>query len=162
MGPDHKSICNVDQTNDNLAIPANVMSVSKVDGALRKFTYLQTVRVRVVGPSGLSKLTRCVLDSGSQTSFISTSIIDVLQLEVIDQRELTVGAIESACITSSSRGLVRLDLRGVCTKSSTTITSFESAYKFLPQPALPHDVNGMTHILKLQFADPRDSEDLPI
>ena len=60
------------------------MSVSKVDGALPNFTYLQTARLRVVGPSGLRNLTRCVLDSGSQTSFISTSIIGALKLEVID------------------------------------------------------------------------------
>jgi hypothetical protein len=41
----------------------NVMSVSKIDAALPNFTYMQTERVRVVGPTGLSKLTRCVLDS---------------------------------------------------------------------------------------------------
>ena len=81
---------------------------------------------------------------------------------MIDQRDLAVGAFESPCITSSSRRLVRLDLRGVCTNSSTTITAFQSAYKFLPQPTVPHDVNGIMHIPKLQFADPRESEDLPI
>ena len=144
-GSHHKTICNADRTNDTPAIPANVMSV----------------RVRVVGPSGLSKLTRCVLDSESQTSFISTSIIGALKLEVIDQRNLAVGGFESPSIISSSRRLVRLYLRGVCTNSSTTITAFESACKFLPQPTVPY-VNGMTHIPKLQFADPRESEDLPI
>ena len=62
-GPHQKSICNANRTNDTPAIPANVMSVSKVNGALPNFTYLQTARVRVVGPRGLSKLTRCVPDS---------------------------------------------------------------------------------------------------
>ena len=156
-GPHHRSICNADRTNDTPAIPATVMSVSKVDSALPNFTYLQTARVRVVGPSGLSKLTCCVLDSGSQTSLISTSIIDALNLEVIDQRDLAVGAFESPCITSSSQRLFRLDLKGICTNSSTTITLFESAYNFLAQRTEPHDVNGMTHIPKLQFADPRES-----
>jgi hypothetical protein len=52
------------------------MSVSKIDAALPKFTYLQTARVRIVGSTGLRKLTRCELDSGSQSSFVNMSIID--------------------------------------------------------------------------------------
>ena len=42
------------------------------------------------------------------------------------------------------------------------MTAFESACEFLPQPTVAHDVNGMTQIPELQFADPRESEDLPI
>ena len=161
-GSHHKSICTADQTNGTLALPTNVMSVSKIEAALPNFTYLQTARVRIVGPTGLSKLTRCVLDSGSQTSFVSTSIIDAVQLNVIEQRSLAVSAFESSSVTSSPQRLVRLELRGIWTNSSTTITAFESAYQFLPQPTMPHDVNRMTHIRKLQLADPREEEDLPI
>jgi hypothetical protein len=73
------------------------MSVSKINFALPNFTYLQTARVRVVGPTGLCKLARCVLDSGSQTSFVSTSIIDSLKLDVIDQQNLAVSAFELSC-----------------------------------------------------------------
>jgi hypothetical protein len=123
--------------------------------------HLQTARVRIVGPTGLSKLARCVLDSGSQTSFVSTSIIDTLKLDVIDQQNLVVSAFESSSVTSRSRRLVRLDLRGIWT-NCTTITAFESAYEFLAQPTVPHDVNMMTHIPKLQLADPCKQEDLPI
>jgi hypothetical protein len=95
-GPHHKSICNPDQTNDTQVHPTNVMSVSKVDVALPNFTYLQITRVRIVEPTGLSKLVRCVLDSGSQTSFVSTSIINALKLDVIDQQNLAVSAFESS------------------------------------------------------------------
>ena len=91
-GPHHKSICNADRTNDIPVHPTNVMSISNIDVALPKFTYLQTARVRVVGPSGLSNLTRCVLDKGIQTSFVSTSLVDALKLDVIDQRNLVVSA----------------------------------------------------------------------
>ena len=103
-----------------------------------------------------------MLDSGSQTSFVSTSIIDAVQLNVIEQRSLAVSAFESSSVTSSPQRLVRLEIRGIWTNSSTTITAFESAYQFLPQPTMPHDVNRMTHIRKLQLADPREEEDLPI
>jgi hypothetical protein len=42
------------------------------------------------------------------------------------------------------------------------ITTFESAYEFLPQPTVPRDINIMKHEHKLQFADPKEQEDLPI
>ena len=161
-GSHHKSICGADRTNDTAALPTNVMSVSKIDVAVPNFTYLQTARVRIIGPTGLSKITRCVLDSGSQTSFVSSPIIDSLKLDVIDQQNLAVSAFESSPATSNSRRLVRLDLRGIWTNFSTTITAFESAYKFLPQPTVSREINGTTHTPKLQFADPREQEDLPI
>jgi hypothetical protein len=47
------------------------------------------------------------------------------------------------------------------TNFNTTITAFESAYEFLPQPTVPRDINK-THTAKLLFADPRKLEDLPI
>jgi len=98
--------------------------------SLSNFTYLQTARVRIVGPTGLSKLTRCVLDSGSQTSFVSNSIIDALKLDVIDRRNLAVSAFELSSVTSGSPRLFRLDLSGMWTNFNTTITAFESAYEF--------------------------------
>jgi len=155
-GP-YKFICDVDRTSD-----APALSVSKIDTALPNFTYLQTARVRIVRPTGLSNLTRCEVDSGSQTSIVRTYLIDTLKLDVIDQRNVAAGTFESPTVTSSSRRLVRLDVRGIWINSSTTTTAFESAYEILPLPTVPHDVNMMTHIPKLKFADPNEQEDLPI
>ena len=104
------------------------MSVSKVDVALPNFTYFGTARIRIVGPTGLSTLTRSLLDSGSEKNSISTSIIDTMKVDVVDQRNMAVGAFELQSIRSSSQRLFRLDLRGICTNSSTTIIAFESAY----------------------------------
>jgi hypothetical protein len=70
-------------------------SVGTVDAASPGFTYLQTARVWVTGPTGLSKLTRCVLDGRSQCSFVAKSIIDDLGLKVIDHRDLLVTAFET-------------------------------------------------------------------
>ena len=106
----------------------HLVSARKLHVALPNFKYLQTARVWVAGPTSLSKLIRCVLDSGSQTSFISTSIIDTLKLEVVDQQNLAVGAFQSPSVMSSSRRLVWLDLRGICTNNSMIITAFESTY----------------------------------
>jgi hypothetical protein len=53
-------------------------------------------------------------------------------------------------------------MRGIWNNSSKIITAFQSAYEFLPQPTVTHDINTMTHILKLQLSDPREQEDLSI
>jgi len=80
------------ETTTSRASPISSASVGRVDNSSPDFTYLQTVRVWVTGPTGLSTLTRCVLDGGSQCSFIARSVIDDLQIEVIDQRDLSVTA----------------------------------------------------------------------
>ena len=125
-GAHHCSICN-DAETTNRSTETAPTTVSKIDVAPSNFTYLQTTRVRIVGPTGLSKLSRCALDSGSQTSFVSKSIIDVLKLDVTDRRNLAVNAFESSSVTSGSRRLVRLDTRGIWTNFNTTITAFGSA-----------------------------------
>ena len=147
-GPHHRSICNDARTTTKYT-EATPTTVGKIDVTSSTFTYLQTARVRTVGPAGLSKLTRCVLDSGSQTSFVSKSLIEALRLEVMDRRNLAVNAFESSSVTSCSRRLVRLDLRGIWTNVNTTITAFESAYEFLPQPTVPRDINMTTRTEKL-------------
>jgi len=81
---------------------------------------------------------------------------------VVDQQNLAVSAFESSPATSSSRRLVRLDLRGIWTNFSTAIIAFQSAYKFLPQPTVSRVINGTIPTPRLQFADPRGQEDLPI
>jgi hypothetical protein len=93
---------------------------------------------------------------------VSTSIINALKLDVIDQENLAVSAFESSSVTSRSRRLVRLNLKGIWTNSSTIITAFQSAYEFLAQPTVSQDFNMMTHIPKLQLADPCKQEELPI
>jgi hypothetical protein len=136
----HRSICNGAE-NTTRFIETAPTAVGKTDVAATNLTYLQTARVRIVGPTGLSKLTRCVLKSGSQTSFVSKSIIDALKLDVIDRRNLAVSAFESSTVTSGSRRLVHLDLRGIWTNFKTNITAFEGVYEFLPQPTVPRDIN---------------------
>jgi hypothetical protein len=84
-----------------------------------------------------------------------------MNLDVIDQRNLEVSVFESS-VTSSSRRLVHLDLRDIWNNSSTTITAFESAHEFLPQPTVPLDINMMTQTHKLQFADPWEQDDFPM
>ena len=78
-GPHHKSICDSDRTKDAPVHPTNVMSFNKIEVALTKFNNLQNAKFRIVGPSDISKVNRCIKDSGSQNSFVNTSIIDTLK-----------------------------------------------------------------------------------
>jgi len=86
----HRSDCMDKETTTSRTISMTSASVVRVDISSPEFSYLQSARVWVTGPTGLSKLTRCVLDDGSQCRFIARSVIDDPQLEVIDQRDLSV------------------------------------------------------------------------
>jgi hypothetical protein len=119
--------------------------------------------VWITGPTGLSKLTRSVLDGGSQSSFITKSVIDDLKLETIERRQLSLSAFEITSVVSNPRRLVRLDLKGIWTNSTTSITAFESAHAFSPHPTVPYDISLMGRTSKMQLADPKDDHnDLPI
>ena len=138
-------------------------SVGRVDTSSPDFIYQQTARVWITGPTGRSRLTRCVLDGGSQCSFVARSIIDDLQLEVIDQRDLSVTAFESHPTAPSWRRLVRFIMRGVRTRFSTSLTAFESTHAFSHHPVVPRDIKTLAYSRKLQLADPPgDPEKLPI
>jgi hypothetical protein len=69
--------------------------MEKIGVCTPAFTYLQTAQVQITGPTGLSRLTRCVLDGGSQSSFITDALIEELKLQIIEHRELNVLAFES-------------------------------------------------------------------
>ncbi|KAJ4426981.1 hypothetical protein ANN_26780 [Periplaneta americana] len=114
-----------------------------------------TARVWVTGPTGLIKLTRCVLDGGSQSSFITKSIVDELKL-VLECRDLAIGAPESSPTPLRPRRLVRFSMKSISTNSTARITGFESTHDFSQQPAIPHDVKMLAHTRKLQLADPKD------
>jgi len=134
-----------------------------VDTSSPDFIYLQTARVWITGPTGRSRLTRCVLDGGSQCSFVARSIIDDLQLEVVDQRDLSVTAFESYPAAPSRRRLVRFSARGAGSRVWTSLTTFESAHAFSHHPVVPHDIKTLAHARKLQLDDPPgDPENLPI
>jgi hypothetical protein len=142
--------------------PITSASVGRVDISPTDFTYLQTARVSITGATGLSKVTCYVLDGGSQCSFIARSVIDDLQLEVIEQRDLSGTAFETNP-TASGRRFVRFHMRGTRTNASTLLTAFESTHAFSHHPAVARDIKALARTCKLRLADPPgDSENLPI
>ncbi|GFQ70246.1 integrase catalytic domain-containing protein [Trichonephila clavata] len=93
----HVSICKT-PTNEQSAIT----STNKIDTSTYNFVHLQTARVFITGSNGITKLTRCLLDGGSQSSFISSDLVDTLNLPVISTRPLDLQAFESPTSFSQS------------------------------------------------------------
>ena len=95
-------------------------------------------------PTGLSKLTRCVLDGGSQSSFIAKTLIDDLKLEVVDHRDLVVSAFESQSSESGPLRVARFCAKSIWKNITIPITAFESTHALCPHPTVPHDISIMS------------------
>jgi hypothetical protein len=94
---------------------------------------------------------------------VNKSPIDELCLVVIDSRTLSVSSFETSSPSSSQRRLVRPNLKGIWTNFSLPILTLESDHSFSPHPTVPHDIQMLGNIRKLQLADPKDNcDDLPI
>jgi len=106
-------------------------------------------------PTRLSRLTRCLLDAGSQSRFITASLIVDLKLQPINEREVTVCAFACQSTQSSRRGIVRLNMKGIWTHFAVSIIAFESAHVLSAQPAVPQDVRILAYALKLQLDEPK-------
>ena len=137
--------------------------MNQIDTQSRDFTHLQTARIWITGPTGLKKLTRCLLDSGSQSSFIHTSLVDQLQLPVADKRDVIITPFESTTPTLHSRRLGHFTLQGIRAKTTLSVMAFESAHTYSPHLDVPHDVSALNCTRNLRLADPNDTyPDSPI
>ncbi|GFQ66052.1 uncharacterized protein TNCT_279561 [Trichonephila clavata] len=85
----HVSICKT-PTNEQSA----TTSTNKIDTSTCNSVHLQTARVFITGSNGITKLIRCLLDGGSQSSFISSDLVDTLNLPVISTGPLDLQAFE--------------------------------------------------------------------
>jgi hypothetical protein len=147
--PHHQSLCGEGIKNASVVNQSNITAVGKVDVGTHAFTYLQTARVRITGPTGLSKITRCVLDGGSQSSFITDTLIEDLKLRTVEHRELNVSAFESQPTSPSQCRLVRFNVKGIWSNCTIPISAFESGRTLSPQPAVPQEVGNMAHGRKI-------------
>jgi len=67
----HQFLCDEGINTTRVVVQNNTTAVGKVDVGTTAFTNLQTARVRITGTTGLSMITRCVLDGGNQSSVIT-------------------------------------------------------------------------------------------
>ncbi|XP_035231460.1 uncharacterized protein LOC118203296 [Stegodyphus dumicola] len=125
------------------------------------FTHLQTARVYVTGPTGITKLTRCILDGGSQASFVHTNLIEKLKLKVVSSASLSVQAFESFT-SQEQRRCVQLSLSSLWSNQAFLISAFESSNSYTTHPTAPPEIVHFAQKKRLRIADPPDDSSLPI
>lgn len=80
---------------------------------------LQTAKAWVVGPTS-RKMIRCLLDGGSQGSFVHENVVKALQLPVTRQGTLTLHTFGSSAPTTVKRNIVKLSLENSWDKQQRT------------------------------------------
>ncbi|XP_023214303.1 uncharacterized protein LOC111617205 [Centruroides sculpturatus] len=182
----HVSICEADPTQTHMTVAANrptppmtqpptsalgfaLSTISTSQATVCKidvhsdFTYLQTARVWVHGAKGTARQVRCVLDPGSQRSFVGTPLIDSLELVVIGYEPLAIQAFESDASTYTSRRRVRLSLSSYVSRFATSLIAAESSNTYLPHPTVSQFAYPVREMPPLELADlQQESCDLPI
>ena len=123
---------------------------------------LQTAKAWVAGPLG-RKIARCLLDGGSQRSFIHENLVKSLNLPVIRQETLTLHTFGSSAPTMSQRNTVRLILENVWdNQQRIEIEAIETPQVCTAVMKVPGD--QIQYELKkkgLQLADFPDNDDDP-
>nr|XP_042898564.1 uncharacterized protein LOC122269446 [Parasteatoda tepidariorum] len=154
----HTSICKPLTNEQPVATSTN-----KIDVSPSSFVHLQTARVFITGPTGITKLTRCLLDGGSQSSFVSSNLVDTLKLPVISTRHLDIQAFESPANVGYMRRQVKFQLSSIWDKSKVNVTAFESSNKYASHLPSSTDVSLFAKNKRMKLADPDDSlSNLPI
>ncbi|GBN56159.1 hypothetical protein AVEN_124033-1 [Araneus ventricosus] len=154
----HVSICK--NSNSDL-IP--LTTANQVNIFASNVTHLQTANFLLLVPHSIAKLTRCILDGGSKSSFVSTRLVDVLNLKVISTDNLEVRGFESHSSETQPRRRVQLELSSIWNKSSVSLSAFESSYTYAPHQTVPTDITLFARQKKLKLADPYEKTDnLPI
>ncbi|GFU53508.1 integrase catalytic domain-containing protein [Nephila pilipes] len=154
----HVSICKT-PTNEQSA----TTSTNKIDTPTYNFVHLQTARVFITGLNGITKLTRCLLDGGSQSSFISSDLVDTLNLPIISTAPLDLQAFESPTNFSHKRWQVQFQLSSIWDKAKANVIAFENSNRYASHPSSPTDVSRFAKNKRMKLADPDDPlSSLPI
>ncbi|KFM70593.1 hypothetical protein X975_21762, partial [Stegodyphus mimosarum] len=154
----HVSICPPVE-NNQLRVTSS--AVNHITFPKTIFTHLQTARVYVTGPTGITKLTRCILDGGSQASFVHTNLIEKLKLKVVSSASLLVQAFESFT-SQEQRRCVQLSLSSLWSNQTFSISAFESSNSYTTHPTAPPEIVHFAQKKRLRIADPPDDSSLPI
>ncbi|GFT85279.1 uncharacterized protein NPIL_477151 [Nephila pilipes] len=98
-------------------------------------------------------LTRCLLNGGSQCSFVSSDLVNSLKLPVISTRPLELQAFESPFSFTQTRRQVQFQFSSIW----VNIIEFESLNKYASYLSPPTDVSRFAKNKRLKLADLDDS-----
>lgn len=126
---------------------------ASLHSGVRNTVLLQTARVWVDGRDQ-KRLTRCLLDGGSQRSFVTESLSRELKLEVIGEEEVTIypfGGMKN--VTKKKRRVVRVWLRSQYSRKEHSVDALEIEDICSDQLALPEGVVRDIGEVGLDLAD---------
>lgn len=121
-GRHHAAICEKNETsppavsaNMDTVISSVIPQAGKGKPDIENTVLLQTAKAWVVGPTS-RKMVRCLLDGGSQGSFVHENVVKALQLPVTRQGTLTLHTFGSSAPMMVKRNIVKLSLENVWDK----------------------------------------------
>ncbi|KAL7881123.1 hypothetical protein SRHO_G00033770 [Serrasalmus rhombeus] len=117
-GRHHAAVCEKNlapppdvSTNTDTLITSVIPQAEKAENTV----LLQTAKAWAIGPTS-RKMVCCLLDGGSQGSFVHKNVVKELQLPVTRQGTLTLHTFGSSTPTTVSRNIVKLSLENVWDK----------------------------------------------
>ena len=114
----HQSVCEPKEvqpdanSNSTDAVVSSVSSTMKPKPNEPNTVLLQTVKAWTEGPAG-RKIVRCLLDGGSQRSFVHENLVKTLKLPVLKQETLNLHTFGSAGPMTTKRNIVKVVLENV-------------------------------------------------
>ena len=108
----HQSVCEPKEvqpdanSNSTDAVVSSMSSTMKPKPNEPNTVLLQTVKAWTEGPAG-RKIVRCLLDGGSQRSFVHENLVKTLKLPVLKQETLNLHTFGSAGPMTTKRNIVR-------------------------------------------------------
>ncbi|KAG1936575.1 hypothetical protein F2P79_018552 [Pimephales promelas] len=120
-GRHHSTVCEKGETttsdiDDKDDVVSSFASHSvKMQSDKQNTVLLQTVRAWAEGPGGRKSI-RCLLDGGSQRSFISENTVRALKLPVMKQETFTLHTFGSTAPATSRRNTVKVTLQSIWNK----------------------------------------------
>ncbi|GFR19886.1 DUF1758 domain-containing protein [Trichonephila clavata] len=95
--------------------------------------------------------------------FISSDLVDTLNLPVISTKPLDLQALESPTSFSHKRRQVQFQLSSIWDKSKVNVIAFESSNRYASHPSSPTDVSRFAKSKRMKLANQDDSlSSLPI
>ncbi|KAK0150107.1 hypothetical protein N1851_009132 [Merluccius polli] len=125
-GKHHVAICEKNNVfpsavsaNMDTVISSVIPQAEKGKPDIENTVLLQTAKAWVVGPTS-RKMVRCLLDGGSQGSFVHENVVRALQLPVTRQGTLTLHTFGSSAPTTVKRNIVKLSLENIWDRQQRT------------------------------------------
>ncbi|CAI6364889.1 unnamed protein product [Macrosiphum euphorbiae] len=132
---------------------SGIDTVAVNHGALREKStvILSTAVVRVYGPSGRSELCRALIDTASESHFITKALASRLDLKTLHQ-PMIIDGVSNASTTTSQVSTFNISPR--TNGKQMTLTALVSPKITVDLPTAAVDVSQWTHLEQVELADP--------